>query len=155
MMERPEVVEIMTETITSKRMRAIDINSEYVGVPRLKLMENAGKAIADAVRKRFAKGKITILAGRGNNGGDAFVAARYLKGFDVQVMLLGDADDIKTEEAKVNWDRLKDTRVTLTEVRSPKDLDRNRIMGSDLILDAIFGTGITGKIKELESFTQI
>ncbi|MDI6889022.1 MAG: NAD(P)H-hydrate dehydratase [Methanocellales archaeon] len=141
----------MTEAITSKRMRAIDINSEYVGVSRADLMENAGRAVADAVRKRFDKGKITILAGRGNNGGDAFVAARHLKGFDVQVMLLGSAEDIKTKEAKVKWDRLKDIQVTLTEVRSPKNLDKDRIMGSDVIIDAIFGTGIAGKIKELES----
>ncbi len=141
----------MTEIITSKRMRAIDVNSEYVGVPRLTLMENAGRAVADAVRKRFDKGKITILAGRGNNGGDAFVAARYLKDFDGQVMLLGSAEDIKTKEAKVNWDGLKDTKVTLAEVCSPKDLDRDRIMGSDVIVDAIFGTGITGKIKEPEA----
>lgn len=144
-------IKTMTEIITSKQMRVIDINSEYVGVPRLALMENAGRAVADAVRERFDKGKVTILAGRGNNGGDAFVAARHLNGFDVHVMLMGNAEDIKTKEAKVNWDGLKDIKVTLVEVRSPKDLDKNRIMGSDVVIDAIFGTGITGKIKEPEA----
>jgi len=144
-------MESVTEIITSKQMRAIDINSEYVGTPRLVLMENAGKAVADDVRECFDKGKITILAGRGNNGGDAFVAARHLKGFDVQVMLLGSAEDIKTKEAKINWDRLKDTKVTLAEVRIPKDLDKTRIMDSDVIIDAIFGTGIIGKIREPEA----
>lgn len=144
-------MESVTEIITSKQIRAIDINSEYVGIPRLVLMENAGKAVANVVRERFDKGKITILAGRGNNGGDAFVAARHLKGFDVQVMLLGSADDIKTKEAKINWDRLKDTKVTLAEVRSSKDLDKTYIMDSDVIIDAIFGTGITGKIREPEA----
>ncbi|MDI6640587.1 MAG: NAD(P)H-hydrate epimerase, partial [Methanocellales archaeon] len=137
--------------ITSKQMRAIDANAAYLGVSRLELMENAGRAIASTVRERFTKGKITILAGRGNNGGDAFVAARYLEGFNIHVILLGHAREIRTKEAKTNWDKLKNTGVILREAHSPEDLDPARIASSDVIIDAIFGTGIHGKIRELEA----
>ena len=141
----------MSEYITSKEMLVAEINSEYLGVPRLELMENAGRAIADAIRKRYDRGTITIVAGRGNNGGDAFVAARYLKGFDLNIVLLGSSEDIRTEEAKINWDGLKDTDATLTKVHDIGDIDRGIVINSDIIIDAIFGTGIHGSIGEPEA----
>ena len=141
----------MIEAVTSKQMRAIDANAAYLGISRLELMENAGRALASMVRERFTKGKITILAGRGNNGGDAFVAARYLEGFNIHVILLGHAREIRTKEAKTNWDKLKNTGVILREVHSPEDLDPACIASPNVIIDAIFGTGVHGKIRELEA----
>ncbi len=142
---------LMSEIITSKRMRAIDINSEYFGVPRMELMEGAGKAVAGAIRKRYDCGTITIMAGRGNNGGDAFVAARYLKEFEIHVMLLCTSEDIRTKEAKINWDRLKDIDATLTKVHDMGDIGRDAVINSDIIIDAIFGMGIHGSIREPEA----
>ena len=143
----------MIEAITSKQMRAIDLNATYLGISRLELMENAGRAIASTVRERLTKGKITILAGRGNNGGDALVAARYLEGFNIHVILLGHAREIRTKEAKTNWDKLKNTGIILREINSPEDLDTTCIASSDVIIDAIFGTGVHGKIGEPEATT--
>ncbi len=141
----------MIEAITSKRMRTIELNAAYLGISSLKLMENAGRAIASMVRERTTKADITIFAGRGNNGGDALVAARYLEGFNVNVVLLGHAKDIKTKETKANWDKLKNTGILLREVRSPEDLDTAFTASSGIILDAIFGTGVHGKVRGLEA----
>lgn len=143
----------MIEAITSKQMTAIELNASYLGVSSLELMENAGRAIASTVRQRLTKANITIFAGMGNNGGDALVAARYLEGFDVNVVLLGRAKEIKTKETKTNWDKLKNTGIPLREIRSPGDLDTDFIASSDIIIDAIFGTGVHGKIREPEATT--
>ena len=147
------IIMSMIEAITSKQMRAIELNAACLGVSSLELMENAGRAIASKVRERFTTANITIFAGRGNNGGDALVAARYLEGFNVNVVLLGHAREIKTKETKTNWDKLKNTGILLREVHSPEDLDTAFMASSDIIIDAIFGTGVHGKIRELEATT--
>jgi len=132
-------------------MSAIDANCEYLGIKRLQLMENAGAAVARAVRERISTGKVVIIAGKGNNGGDAFVAARHLSGYDVRVILLGRKEEIKTPEALQNWNALENTSIPLTQVADSKALDRKLIENADIIIDGIFGTGVRGKIRETES----
>ncbi len=134
--------------ISPEVMRAIDANCAYLGLIPLQLMENAGSALAREVKTR-AKGKrIIIVAGRGNNAGDAFVAARHLDEFEVTVLLIGRARDIATEEARRNWDILDRMGFDLKEVRDAEDLEV--LSRCDLILDAIFGTGVRGTIRGLE-----
>lgn len=137
--------------ITSAQMAAIDANCEYLGIRRLQLMENAGAAVANAVKKRAASGKVVIIAGRGNNGGDAFVAARHLSGYDTTVILLGRKEDIKTPEALHNWNALEKTSLSLIHVTDAAMFDTPLIMNADVIIDGIFGTGIKGKLKDPES----
>ncbi len=143
--------------ITSAQMNAIDANCEYLGLPRLQLMENAGIAIAQAVSDKIGdeqKNNVILIAGRGNNGGDAFVAARHLAsdlGIRPKVILLGHASHIKTEEARRNFDALKQTDVEISEVTESTGLLQSDFKGVDIIVDAIFGTGIKGKIREPES----
>jgi NAD(P)H-hydrate epimerase len=132
-------------------MAAIDANCEYLGIKRLQLMENAGAAVARAVKERISTGKVVILAGKGNNGGDAFVAARHLSGYDVRVILLGRKEEIKTPEALKNWNALEKTSISLTQVADSNALDRKLIENADIIIDGIFGTGVRGKIREPES----
>ncbi len=139
------------QSITSSRMAAIDTNCEYLGIKRLQLMENAGAAVARAVRERINSGRVVIIAGRGNNGGDAFVAARHLSGYDVTVILIGKKEEIKTLEALHNWNALEKTSIPLVEVTDSATFDRARIKNADVIIDGIFGTGIRGKIHEPES----
>jgi ADP-dependent NAD(P)H-hydrate dehydratase / NAD(P)H-hydrate epimerase len=100
-----------------------------------------------------ARGKrIAIVAGRGNNGGDAFVAARHLAaGFDVTVYLLGRAKDIATDEAKRNWEMLERLGYDLQEISSISAEDGLDLAKSDLIVDAIFGTGVRGRVTGLEA----
>ena len=92
------------EVLGSREMRILDANSEYFGVSVARLMENAGRGVAKVVEERFgAKGKrIAVLCGTGNNGGDGFVAARYLakKGANVSVLLVREEKDIKTKEER-------------------------------------------------------
>lgn len=131
-------------------MAALDKNCEYLGISRLQLMENAGASVANAVKKRFKQGKVVIIAGLGNNGGDGFVAARHLKGYDVKVILLGKRSEIKTQEAKKNFEVLEFCRVEIIEASDSRELERLRdlIENADIVIDAIFGTGIQGAIRE-------
>jgi NAD(P)H-hydrate epimerase len=139
------------DAITSAQMAAIDANCEYLGIRRLQLMENAGAAVANTVKKRSASGKVVIMAGRGNNGGDAFVAARHLSGYDTTVILLGRKEEIKTPEALHNWNALEKTSLSLIHVTDSAMFDTSLIMNADVIIDGIFGTGIKGTLKNPES----
>lgn len=136
-------------------MKAIDTNCAYLGLSPLQLMENAGAAITQGVKERLESGKVLFVAGRGNNGGDAFVAARHLAGipgYAVRVILLGKARDIGTEEALHNFSLLRFSRVQTLEIRDSGELAASGWFSeADLLVDAIFGTGIKGKIKEPES----
>jgi NAD(P)H-hydrate epimerase len=129
--------------ITSREMRATDINSEYFGVPRAELMERAGRGVFEVIRERFEVGKTDFLmvCGTGNNGGDGFVAARYLEeaGAKVRVLLVG--RDIKTPEARENFELIQG-KVEYLEEAEGLDLQ------AEVIIDAILGTGITGELRE-------
>ena len=150
------------EFITSKEMAALDENCKFFGLLPLQLMENAGANIATEILKRFtAKGKrnaepvkVTILAGKGNNGGDAFASARHLhRGYDVKIILIGRSKDLRTEDTRRNWRILKDSGHDMTEITDSSELkSKNQILNSsDVIIDAILGTGVKGKIREPEA----
>src|SRR4030067_3585822 len=98
------------EYITSKEMRALEVNAEYFGTSLLQLMENAGRTVAAEIASRFEAGKsVVIFCGLGGNGGDGFVAARHLlsMGFRVTVVLAGRGRDIAHEAALKNFGALK------------------------------------------------
>jgi hydroxyethylthiazole kinase-like uncharacterized protein yjeF len=138
--------------VTAAEMRAIDrATSERFGVPSLTLMENAGSAVAEHVLARYgAAQKITIFCGKGNNGGDGFVAARKLHaaGKTVQVVLLADRVDLRGDAA-VMFDKLP---VAATVVHRSEDLKDERVqlaLSADLFLDAILGTGFKPPVTGL------
>jgi len=143
--------------INSSRMKAIDRNCEHLGLFPIQLMENAGAAIAQNVREKIESGKILFVAGRGNNGGDAFVASRHLagsSGYTVKVIMLGKAEDIKTSEAFHNFSLLKFSNVRMLEIKDSSQLTAEAsdwFLEADVIVDAVFGTGVKGNIKEPES----
>ncbi|MEF8881171.1 MAG: NAD(P)H-hydrate dehydratase [Halapricum sp.] len=134
------------EVITGEQMAVIDANSAALGVPPKQLMESAGNAVAHAVRTVVdPAGKVVIVAGRGNNGGDAFVAARFLDEYDVRVRLLGRAGTITTDIARANWDALRESEIDAREVPDSTALDFGE---PDLFVDAMLGTGISGALRE-------
>ncbi|NQE53929.1 Hydroxyethylthiazole kinase [ANME-1 cluster archaeon GoMg3.2] len=137
--------------ITSEEMAALDENCKFYGLIPIQLMENAGANVANEIKKRFTgKGtSVTIVAGKGNNGGDAFAAARHLHGFDVKIVLLGSSKDLRTEETSGNMRILKENSFDIAEITDSSEL--KTLYGSEVIIDAIFGTGIRGKIREPEA----
>jgi hydroxyethylthiazole kinase-like uncharacterized protein yjeF len=141
---------MVTETITTPEMRALETNAEYYGVSLLQLMETAGRNVAEEIAARFQpkKTRVTVFCGSGGNGGDGFVAARYLTchGFKVEVILAGKASDITSESAKKNWIALQPLRnvIPITEV---KDSALIPDVKADVIVDALLGIGAKGKLR--------
>ena len=137
---------------TAAEMRSIDAaTSERFGIPSLTLMENAGAAVADHVLTHHpAARKIVIFCGKGNNGGDGFVAARRLhqKSKHVQIILLANPADLKGDAAAM-YAKLPVAAIIAT-TREDLKSDRVRLsLPADLYLDAILGTGITPPVKGL------
>jgi NAD(P)H-hydrate epimerase len=136
--------------ITVKQMMQIEENGHQMGFKRNFMMENAGAAVARYLSEKFpdiSSKKILVFAGLGNNGGDALVVARHLAGFesDVKVLLLGNPDKIKTDEARTNWAILeKMNSIDLVIASDVNGLD----LKADVAVDGILGTGISGKIRE-------
>ena len=144
------------DSIIWEEMKAIDANCAQLGLLPIQLMENAGCSISRAIRDHFSGGKILLIAGRGNNGGDACVAARHLcqfPQFQVNVILLGNAASIRTEEAKRNFALLRHCQTnSINEITDSGDVKLSDLINSsDIIVDGILGTGMTGKIRELEA----
>jgi len=110
-------------------------------VPSLELMEAAGRALAEAVAELAPDGPIRVVCGKGNNGGDGFVAARLLRemGFGVDVLLLWPGEELRGDAA-VNYERSGGDLVE-------GDFE-GRLVGSGAIVDAIFGTGFEGEPRE-------
>jgi len=138
--------------VTAAEMRAIDsATSERFGVPSLTLMENAGTAVAEHVLTHHtAARRIVIFCGKGNNGGDGFVAARRLhqKGKTVQVILLADPAELKGDAA-VMYGKLP---VAAIIVHFSEELKSDRVrlsLPADLYLDAILGTGFKPPVSGL------
>ncbi|MDK2948759.1 MAG: ADP-dependent NAD(P)H-hydrate dehydratase / NAD(P)H-hydrate epimerase [Methanolobus sp.] len=137
-------------------MRAIDANCAYIGMNPLQLMENAGAAIAREITSKLSSGKVLFVAGRGNNGGDAFVAARHLamnENYDVRLILLGNSSRIRTEESKQNFSLLSYSGLTeLREIADSKELEKySGWKDNDIIVDGVLGSGIKGAPREPES----
>ena len=143
--------------IRTSEMAAIDENSEWLGVSRALLMENAGAWVARTAYQWLGGvvgKKIIIFCGTGNNGGDGFAAARHLAGLgaEVHVVLIGDPKKIRTPEAKANYSILCSMResVKLSIIKTVEDLEeiRRDLEDAEAVIDAIFGTGIRGEIRE-------
>jgi hydroxyethylthiazole kinase-like uncharacterized protein yjeF len=133
-------------------MRAIDrATSERFGIPSLTLMENAGAAVADYVLSHHAAaGRIVVFCGKGNNGGDGFVAARRLheQGKKVQVILLADPGDLRGDAA-VMFGKFPGAAIA---VHSNEELKSERVrlaLHGDWYLDAVLGTGFKPPVSGL------
>jgi hydroxyethylthiazole kinase-like uncharacterized protein yjeF len=122
------------ELLTVAEMARADALAVAAGVPAERLMEAAGRAVADATMARWSPRRAVVLAGPGNNGGDGFVAARYLSqaGWSVRVALLGSTSALKGEAA-LNAQRWTGEVVPLGV---------GAVEECDLVIDALFGAGL-------------
>jgi len=135
--------------ITGSEMAVVDANAEALGVSRKQLMESSGNAVAQAVRAvADPSAAVTVLAGRGNNGGDGLVAARFLDDYDLRVCLLGRAETIGTEIARENWAALEQAAYDTREVRDSTAVD---LGDPDVGGHAMLGTGISGTLRQPEA----
>jgi len=135
--------------VTASQMQAIDKCAiDRFGIPGLMLMENAGRGVFHALRHRFPdlQGKrVVIFCGKGNNGGDGFVGARYLKNHDaeVQVLLIGKMSDLKND-ARTNAEIADNLGVPIHEIDENNfNSQSHSIRHADILVDAIFGTGLS------------
>ena len=141
--------------ITSQQMKEIDRRAiEEFSIPSLILMENAGSGAACAavdMLKDSGNKKVICVCGRGNNGGDGFVSARHLinKGIDTEIFLIAEPLKLKGD-AKINFEILRKMKARIRILKTDKDFDffKERLKGAQLIIDAIFGIGLSGEIKE-------
>ena len=125
--------------VSAAEMREIDrITSERFGVPSLTLMENAGTAVADYVISHYPEAnRITVICGKGNNGGDGFVAARKMQdqAREVKLVLLAEPSALRGDAAEM----FRKLSLSPILVRSEEELKPH--LGADVLVDAILGTG--------------
>jgi ADP-dependent NAD(P)H-hydrate dehydratase / NAD(P)H-hydrate epimerase len=138
------------EYITPDAMKKLEQEASEYGLGVSQLMENAGRGVAEWVLSRYASARrVCVVCGRGNNGGDGFVAARYLSvSREVKVILLTSPARIRTEEARENWRTLEGTRAEALVASDVSALARasSAISEADVIVVAIFGTGAKGGV---------
>jgi NAD(P)H-hydrate epimerase len=138
--------------VTADEVREIDrATSQRFGVPSLSLMENAGSAVAEFVVARYPSAeRIGVICGKGNNGGDGFVAARKLKaaGKEVRVVLLVEPAELRDDAAEM----FAKLPVASVIVKSSEDLKQEKartVFESEVLLDAILGTGFKPPVSGL------
>lgn len=173
--------------VSSLEMRELENKAESLGISKLLLMENAGRSVFCEVQKiinekRLKEPKILIICGKGNNGGDGFVTARFFlnHGYKIRVVFLGESDKL-SPESLVNYKILSSylnsngslflNKILVSKIEIPKypplaDYDisdmselvdklkyedfsdefKYEVLTSDIIIDAIFGTGLTRDI---------
>ena len=137
--------------LTAEEMGAADRKSVEMGVPVAELMEHAGEAVAKFCLRHYAGDLFSlVLCGKGNNGGDGFVAARYLAeaGRFVRVVLLGAVADVKGDAADALARAETHAGVELREVADEAAL-REALEGVGLVIDAVVGTGFKPPLRGL------
>jgi len=135
--------------IKGKEIKVIDKNSEFYGTSNSTLMENAGKGLADFIEKELKpKNKnIFFICGPGNNGGDGFVAARYLsKKFKISLFLTAKEKEIKTNIAKKNFKKIKKLNIEIFNIDSFHKFD-DLLKESHIIIDSMLGIGLAGNLR--------
>lgn len=127
--------------IPPEEVKVLDINAAHLGLRTVTLMENAGRAVARYMIKAYPEGaRVGIICGKGNNGGDGFVAARYLaERMPVSVFLAEPEDMIESSLARANL-QLVESLARPAGLLAPKEFD--------VFIDALLGVGLKGRPRE-------
>lgn len=144
------------KALTAAEMQEVDRSTtERYGIPSLQLMENAGTSFFEFLQAYYfdaAAKRAAILCGKGNNGGDGFVVARLLqeKGLKPQVYIFAESRTIR-RDAGENLERLKQSGASIQEITrlAQWDAARAEVAKSRVIVDALLGTGLKGKVEGL------
>src|SRR6266480_3738246 len=139
------------KALTATEMREVDrLTTERYGIPSLQMMEAAGKNVADAILRDFSPAlpqRVTVLCGKGNNGGDGLVAARHLRaaGIGLRVCLFGGLQEMRGD-AGANLARYLEAGNTILTIEDETVWERvwPGVAESEVIVDALLGTGLRG-----------
>jgi NAD(P)H-hydrate epimerase len=139
------------KVVTGQIMRAIDKAAiENYNIPGIILMENAALSVVDVIAeysKTIKHAKVTIVAGKGNNGGDGFCIARHLykRGMEVNIIFVGDITNV-IGDALTNYKIISAIGIAINIINSDAKLElaRNLIRACDITVDALLGTGLKG-----------
>lgn len=150
----------MLPVLSAEQMRAFDRHaSDVLGVPSLELMENAGRGAAEGIQRLLPQNpskpaRVVVVAGAGNNGGDGFVVARRLLAatFPVETFIALPLDKL-SGDARINYDALIEAGASVVELDGDTAPLVTALDGAELVVDALFGTGldreITGFVAEV------
>ena len=144
----PEMREFLERGLVSAaRMRAVEGNAITLGLGSLPMMESAGRALAALVLES-SPSRVLVLCGRGKNGGDGMVAARYLQHLEAEVIYASDGPF--APETEVQLRALAGSSVSIHPVRCASDVDvlSPLFTRADVIVDALLGTGASGTLRE-------
>lgn len=145
------------KAVTAERMKQLDNMAISCGISGETLMDKAGYAVAEVcnlISKITECNKFVIFAGKGNNGGDAFAAARYLKhkGYDITVILGGSASNLKGD-ALIHFKKLE--KISLIEAENT-DIEKSLPQENFIIVDGLLGTGFKGRpYKPVDSLIRL
>jgi hydroxyethylthiazole kinase-like uncharacterized protein yjeF len=133
--------------ISTERMRVVDENAKALGLSSLQLMESAGRAVAEHILS-YEPSKVLILCGKGNNGGDGLVAARYVQYLETAVIIV-DQQGMTTECAR-QLEVARHCRLNLFPVQCREDVAAlaREFDDADVIVDCLLGTGTAGELRE-------
>lgn len=137
--------------LTREQSRAVDkIAIEEFGISGVVLMENAGRNVAEILLQQPLSGQVTILCGKGNNGGDGFVIARHLDNREIPVfVVLIEDPQLLTGDAETNFQIMQKSGIPFQHFTLPDEtyvLDA-LLQKSEWIVDALLGTGVQGKAR--------
>jgi ADP-dependent NAD(P)H-hydrate dehydratase / NAD(P)H-hydrate epimerase len=144
------------KALTAAEMREVDrLTTERFGVPSLQLMETAGQSVAEVFLEQYGyknsepPGRVCVLCGKGNNGGDGFVVARHLReeAEHVEVYLFAGPEELRGDAAK-NFERWREQSGRVTVIRNEADWEKAwpQVAGAEVIITALLGTGIRGPV---------
>lgn len=144
------------KALTAAEMREVDrLTTERYGIPGLQLMENAGTQFAEFLRASYSDSatcRAAILCGKGNNGGDGFVVARHLqeKGLKPRVYVFAGLNTVRGDAAG-NLERLKQSgaKIEVITTLAQWETARAEVAKARVIVDALLGTGLKGKVEGL------
>ncbi|MDZ4183058.1 MAG: NAD(P)H-hydrate dehydratase [Candidatus Cloacimonadaceae bacterium] len=147
----------MNYILSAAQMRELDRKTiEEFGIPSLLLMETAGKGIAELIAREHLKSlrfPVAVLCGRGNNGGDGAVIARWLKlwGYDVCIVRVGSGN--VSPDARINFELCEKLEIPVFHCENHKQLEELTVFlrNSAILVDAVFGTGFKGDLDDFHT----
>lgn len=136
-------------TVTAAEMKEIERKAAEDGLSYEQMMENAGRAVADFVQeKQPVLRTAAIFVGKGNNGGDGLVAARYLRERGVRAAVILVEGESKSEQARANLAKL-DEKTPIWPIEELQMDQINWIFDADAAIDAVYGTGFHGELSDV------